>query len=93
MKIRIRLLGFLEGQSVHWEGTVEVGQPSTVNKLLKQADRSSDFKSRPVFQTVFKQKRPPSVMVNGDPLPLPEGLETVLSEGDEITILTPLAGG
>ncbi|MBI5586397.1 MAG: MoaD/ThiS family protein [Deltaproteobacteria bacterium] len=93
MKIRIRVAGFLGNRPLHLEGLVELEQGLSFKKILKPADRSPAFKNYPCLQEIFRQKIQPTVLINGDSLPLPEGLNYRLADGDEITIVTALAGG
>ncbi len=45
------------------------------------------------FKRLLKAERPPTILLNGMRIDLPEGLETKVGEGSELSIVSPIAGG
>ena len=93
MIVRARIAGIIEGDPVNAEGEIEMKDGATVKKFLKQADGKMGFKKPKYFRLSLKQGIAPTMLLNGDRLDMREGLKTILTEGDEVTVLLPMAGG
>jgi molybdopterin converting factor small subunit len=93
MKIQARFMGVIEGSLVHKEGTAEFPSGITLKDFFKKADRALGLSPTPCFKIALKQKIHPSVMINGNPIILPDDLGHQLRDGDEISVLLPMAGG
>ncbi|MBA4393627.1 MAG: hypothetical protein C0407_08755 [Desulfobacca sp.] len=93
MKITARLNGVIEGSLVHKEGTDEFPSGSSLKDLFKKADKALGLSQTPYFKPALKQTIPPSVMINGNPVMLPDDFRHTLSDGDEISLILPMAGG
>ncbi len=91
--VQARIAGMFASESVVQEGPVELKSGATVKTFFQKADKALGFNKSKHFRLSLKQGRPPTVLINGDRLDLPEGFTRKLSPGDEITVLTPLAGG
>ena len=93
--IRVRAVfgGVAEGRPITVEGQVELPDGATVKKFFKKADERLGCKKEKYFRRVPSGKLPVSVLLNGNRLDLPQGLKTRLQDGDEITVIMPLAGG
>ena len=93
MKIRIRLFGVIEGKPIHAEGELALSKGRSLKKILKQADTVLGLEKPGTLRKILKPGAQAALLLQGDPLPFPEGLDYQPADGDEITILLPLAGG
>ena len=93
MRISARLGAMVGDRIVSAEGVVEMKDGKTLKDFFKQADRQLGFAKEKVFQKASKQAPPPTILLNGDRLEYPAGKKTVLRDGDDIAILTPMMGG
>ena len=92
MKIRIRLVGFFEGKQVSDTIEQEVRDGILIKELFTALDKSGNF-GKKFFKNLLARERPPVILVNGTRISLAEDFSKKLSEGDELSILSPLAGG
>lgn len=93
MKIQARIMGVIEGALVHREGSMELPQGITLKAFFKKADKALGWSKDPCFKPALKGTIPPAVMINGNPVSFPEGFSQVLFEGDDISVVIPMAGG
>ncbi len=92
MKVNVQIAGLIDGDTVHGEKDIELKEGSTVDELIKRADKDFKFKKQ-YFKLLLKQGRLPTILINGDRLDLPEGYSTVLKEGDKVSVILPMSGG
>jgi molybdopterin converting factor small subunit len=93
MKIKARIAVVVDAQPVVSEGEFDLPVGATVKKFMKKADKALGFKKPKPFRDTLKQGLPPTILLNGDRLDLPEGWKHKLTDGDEVTVLTPMMGG
>ncbi len=93
MKIQARIMGVIEETLVQKEGEMDLPIRITLKGFFKKADKAMGSTKIPYFKLALKQSIPPSVMINGNLISLPEGFSQILNDGDEVSILLPLAGG
>ncbi|MFH1138361.1 MAG: MoaD/ThiS family protein [Pseudomonadota bacterium] len=93
MRIRARLGAMIGDRVVSAEGSVEMKDGALLRDFFKNADLQLGFKKEKPFRKAARLAPPPTVLLNGDRLDFPAGLKTILREGDEITVLTPMMGG
>jgi molybdopterin converting factor small subunit len=93
MKIQARIMGVIEGSLVHKEGTAEFPARITLKEFFKKADKALGLSQTPYFKLALKQTIPPSIMINGNPVILPDDFRHPLSDGEEISVILPMAGG
>jgi molybdopterin converting factor small subunit len=92
MKVNVQIAGLIDGDTVHGERDIELKEGSTVDELIKRADKDFKFKKQ-YFKLLLKQGRLPTILINGDRLDLPEGYSMVLKEGDKVSVILPMSGG
>lgn len=92
MKVNVQIAGLIDGDTVHGEKDIELKEGTTVDELIKRADKDFKFKKQ-YFKLLLKQGRLPTILINGDRLDLPEGYSTVLKEGDKVSVILPMSGG
>lgn len=89
MRVRLSVRGFFGQRFLERELSLELKTGASLADLLAEAARRTRdrvFSELPLLSG-------PSLLRNGERVPLPEGLESLLDDGDEVAILAPLAGG
>lgn len=92
IQIHIKVAGFVDNKMVSAEFDLETPEGTTVKKLMALADKSRKLPPRSM-KRIMGLPRPPTLLVNGSNTDVPEGYKTVLKDGDEVAIMTPLGGG
>jgi len=92
MKIRARIAGIIEGNPVNAEADIELKDGATLKKFFKQVDKKMGFKQK-YFKKSLKQPVTPTILINGDRAQMPGDMKRKLSDGDEISVVLPVAGG
>ena len=92
MKISVKLMVMLGTRMVNESFEEEVAEGTTLEKLFKQVDRSKRFKKK-YFKEILEAPRPPVVLLNGNRVEAPEELGEKLKAGDEVSVVSPIAGG
>jgi len=92
MKISVKLMVMLGTRMVNESFEEEVAEGTTLEKLFQQVDRSRRFKKK-YFKEILSAPRPPVVLLNGNRVEVPEELGEKLNEGDEVSVVSPIAGG
>lgn len=93
MVIKARIAVVVDSETIVDEGEVEVKEGADLKKFFKLADKAMGYSKTRYFKRALKSKVPPTVLLNGDRLDLPEGMKHKLVHEDEVTVLTPMAGG
>jgi len=70
----------------------EVAEGSSLEQLFRQVDGSRRFK-RKYFKEALSAGQPPVVLLNGSRVEVPEELGEQLKDGDEVSVVSPIAGG
>ncbi len=91
MKVHFLLKGTMLGTFLDHEFDLDLPEGSTLRDELKRAGRARqvDFDRVMREHEVIRE----SILVSGDRLVCPQGLDRVLQEGDQVYMLSPLAGG
>lgn len=92
MKIRVRVAGFILGKAINQGFDQEVDGETSVAGLFRAMDKQKRV-GRGFFAGLMKMTNPPSILLNGDRIVLSEDSGKPLKEGDEIAIVSPIAGG
>ncbi|HUT54484.1 MAG TPA: MoaD/ThiS family protein [bacterium] len=92
ISIHVKVAGFIDGKVLTAEFDLEAPAGVTVKELFKLVDKSGRVKGN-VMKKILALPRPPTVLVNGSGLDLPDELGLALADGDEVAVMTPLAGG
>lgn len=90
MNVIIRVAGLIGSLAINEEMSVELKDDSTLEDLFKKADKGLSEK---FFKAMKKMGKFPTVLIDGDRIDLPEGYTHKLKDGDEVSVLTPIAGG
>ncbi len=89
LRVRVTILGVVDHFMVRWEGEVRLHSPATVRDALRAAGRAA----RADVLGAMSRGAQPSLLLNGQRLAVPDGLDTPVSEGAQIAWLMPMAGG
>jgi molybdopterin converting factor small subunit len=92
IKVHVKLAGFIDRKMVTAEFDLEVPAGTTVKGLFARADKSGQVPGK-VMSKLLRMPRPPTVLLNGRSLDLPEELSRELVAGDDVAVMTPMAGG
>lgn len=92
VRVHLKVAGFVGGKMNSAEFDLEAPAGATVKQCLKLADKSPALKGKPVAAMLAMPKAP-TVMVNGEGIVVPDDLGRVIEDGDELSIMTPFAGG
>lgn len=92
MKVSVKLMFMLGTRMVNESFEEEVADGTTLERLFQQVDGSKRFKKK-YFKEIFSAPRPAVVLLNGNRVEAPEELGEKLNEGDEVSVLSPIAGG
>ncbi|MFQ5456859.1 MAG: MoaD/ThiS family protein [Myxococcota bacterium] len=91
LKVHFLLKGYLLGTFLDHEFDMELPEGTTLMQALRKAgkERRVDFDRVLEEHEVIRE----SILVSGERLAWPGGLERRLEEGDSVYMLSPLAGG
>lgn len=91
MKIHFLLKGYLLGTFLDHEFDLELPEGTTLGQALRKAakDRRIDFDRVLEEHEVIRE----SILVSGERVQWPSGLERELKDDDSVYMLSPLAGG
>jgi len=92
INVHIKVAGFVDRKMVTADFEIEAPEGVKLKKLLSLADKSGELPGK-VIKKILGMPRPPTVLLNGDSLDLPAGLKLVVADGDEVSVMTPMAGG
>lgn len=92
MTVSVRIAVLYKGKLVTQVIEGELAEGGTIQGLFKGLEKSKAVEKK-LFKNLFRSERTPTVLHNGTRLRIPKGLDTVLSDGDELSVLTPFAGG
>ena len=92
MRISVKLMVMLGTKMVNESFEEEVAEGASVEQLFRQVDGSRRFK-RKYFKEALSAGMPPVVLLNGSRVEVPEELGVKLKDGDEVSMVSPIAGG
>jgi len=92
MKVSVKLMVLLGAKMVNESFEEEVAEGTSVEQLFRQVDGSRRLQ-RKYFQEALSAGRPPVVLLNGSRVEVPEELGEQLKDGDEVSVVSPIAGG
>ena len=94
MRVKVLLFGGLARFAGASSFQLELEVNSNVEALLTELDRHTDTPVRPMLVRPEGVLSPSyAMMCNGSNILLPEGLESQLSDGDEVAVVPRIAGG
>ena len=92
-RVKVTVMAFLDGKATNKQFEWEIAEGMTLNDLFKELDRKGPF-DRGYFKRIFSLSRPPTLLHNGNRIhDISELKEIKLSDGDEVSVLMPIAGG
>ena len=91
MKVHFLLKGYMLGTFLDHEFDMELPESTTLKQALRKAGKEHriDFDRILDEHEVIRE----SILVSGERLQWPTGLERELKDGDSVYMLSPLAGG
>ncbi len=92
ISVHVKVAGFVDGKMMTAEYDQEAAEGTTLKKLFALIDKSGVMKGK-VMKAIMRSPRPPTIMINGDPQDVPEAYAMVIKDGDEVAVMTPMAGG
>ena len=95
MSITVRVTGVFIGDPVNKTIVHEFREGDTPKKILSRLDKDKTLGrelGRRFFGKALKSVRA-TFLLNGDRLEIPQELDRPLTEGDEISVLSAIAGG
>lgn len=93
MKIKVKIAGMVERKLVNRVLEVEPEKDElNIGELLEFLDQKQEL-GKKFFKKMLKLPSPPVLLLNGENMDLKEGLKQKLSDGDEISLIMPMAGG
>jgi len=92
LKVEVKVALLHKGRIVHRQRDVELREGASLADLFKALDRAK-LVGRSYFKRLATSPRPPTLLRNGDRIDLPGDLTALLSDGDEISIISPFSGG
>ena len=92
MSIELNLSLVIDGKPEHKSLVKEYVSGETVAAFFERMDRER-LQGRKFFKRLFASKKFLTLLHNGKRLDIPDGLNPTLSDGDQISLLVPMAGG
>lgn len=92
IRVTLNVRAFIEGRMVRLRLDAAPSNGAKLSDLLKQLGREGAIEAS-VVRYILKGSRGVTVLQNGRHLPAREAASTPLADGDELSVLTPLAGG
>ncbi len=92
MRVKVRVAGFIKGKTVNQSFEEEVEEGTTLRDLFKVLDGQKRV-GRGYFMGLLTMTNPPSILLNGDRVVVTRDSGILLKEGDEVAVISPLAGG
>ena len=92
MTVEINIVAFISNEYINDSFQLSAPEGSSLKRLLKTARQQGKIK-KSVYQTIRNLRPPVSLIVNGDNIENPNKERPCFSDGDKITVFTPLSGG
>ena len=92
MKVKVKVSGMVDRKLINRVLEKELEEGITIKKLFEKLDQEKEL-GRKFFKKMLKLPSPPVLLINGENVDLKEGLERALNDGDEISLIMPMAGG
>ena len=92
IKVKLHVRAFIDGRMLRVAADADAQKGDRLKDLLKRLRRAGTLDSSVVRQVL---RGNPAVMVlrNGERLTMPGAANEILADGDEVSVLTPMAGG
>ena len=92
MPVLVRLHMLTHRGMLNEEIEIEVGKEVRLHKLLGRLDKMGK-PEKGFFRAVRKGQQGVTLLLNGDRLDVSEARKTVIRDGDELAVLSPISGG
>lgn len=92
IRVSVTVRAFLEGRMVRASLDAEATEGERLKDLLKRLAREGAVESSVVRQ-ILQGAAGVTVLHNGERLSMPEAAGAPLAAGDQLSVLTPMAGG
>lgn len=92
IRVNLNVRAFLEGHMVRLSLDAQASKGERLKDLLRRLSREGTVDAS-VVRYILKGSPGVTVLQNGDRLSMPEAAATRLADGDQLSILTPMAGG
>lgn len=92
VRVSLNLRAFIGGRMVRLSLDTQADKGNRLKDLLKQLSREGAVDAS-VVRHIVKGGAGVTVLQNGQRLSMPEAANARLADGDEISVLTPMAGG
>jgi sulfur carrier protein ThiS len=92
IRVKLHVRAFIDGRMLRVATDVDAQEGDRLKDLLKRLRRTGTVDSSVARQIL---RGNPGVMVlrNGERLAMPGAANEILADGDEVSVLTPMAGG
>lgn len=90
--VHLKVAGFVDRKMITAELDLPLPEGSSVKELFAVADKSGRLPPK-VMKKMLGSPRPPTILLNGRGLDVPDELGQKLGAGDDIAVMTPMAGG
>ena len=92
IKVHVKVAGFIDQKMTTAEFELGVPEGTSVKKLFSLIDKSGKVKGK-VMKKIMAMPKTPTVLINGSGIDVPDELDREVCEGDEVAVMTPMAGG
>jgi sulfur carrier protein ThiS len=92
IRVAVNIRAFMDGRMVRLSLDAQASEGDTIKDLLTQLSREGAVDT-PVARSILKGGPGFTVLRNGERLTMPDASGTALRDEDELSILTPMAGG
>lgn len=92
MRIKVSIVAFIGIKPLNKVLEVELPNGSTLLDMFEKIEKEGEVE-KGFFKALLSQRRPVTVLINGDRIDLSKDKKRVLSDSDEISIVSPIAGG
>lgn len=92
MRIKVSIVAFIGIKPLNKVLEVELPNGSTLLDMFEKIEKEGEVE-KGFFKALLSQRRPVTVLINGDRIDLSNDKKRVLSDSDEISIVSPIAGG
>jgi len=92
LKLKIRVAGFILGKSINESFEEEFKEGTSLGDMFKALNKEKRV-GKGFFAGLMTKPGSISVLLNGDRVVFPQDEQIKLKDGDEIAVLSPIAGG
>ncbi len=92
MKIKLSIVAFVGVKAVNKVLEVELPEGNSLLDLFNKIEKEKEVE-KGFFQAILSQRRPVTVLINGERIDLSKDKKRKLKDGDEISVVSPIAGG